>query len=127
MHYVDTVTRERVAKVIKNNGTGSFVYAELMEWNEQYMTAIKEADTVRKLHNIYEKIKNEAFFRYDVDLSKFDEKQLEALPLKDQKHVLCECLDKNHLYVNLSEIDDVSYKISADDKNLNKEFYRKTM
>ncbi|HBR14967.1 MAG TPA: type III restriction endonuclease subunit M [Candidatus Omnitrophica bacterium] len=123
MHYVDTVTKERVAKVIKNNGDGSFVYAELMEWNEQYLTAIKEADSVRKLLNIYEKMKNEAFFRYDIDLSKFDEQEFEKFPLKEQKQVLCECLDKNHLYVNLSEIDDATYKISADDKKLNKEFY----
>lgn len=127
MHYVDTVTRERVAKVIKNNGTGSFVYAELMEWNEQYMTAIKEADTVRKLFNIYEKMKKEAFFRYDFDLSRFDVKEFEKLSLKNQKQVLCECLDKNHLYVNLSEIDDATYSVSTDDKKLNKEFYRKTM
>ena len=127
MHYVDTVTRERVAKVIKNNGAGSFVYAELMEWNEQYMTAIKEADTARKILNIYEKMKKEAFFRYDVDLSKFDVREFEKLSLKDQKQVLCECLDKNHLYVNSSEIDDATYSVSADDKKLNKEFYRKTM
>jgi len=127
MHYVDTVTRERVAKVIKNNGTGSFVYAELMEWNEQYMTAIKEADTARKLLNIYEKIKKEAFFRYDIDLSKFDVKEFEKLPLKEQKQILCECLDKNHLYVNLSEMDDATYNVNAEDKKLNKEFYRKTI
>jgi len=37
---------------------------------------------------------------------------------------LCECLDKNHLYVNLSEIDDATYKVSADDKKLNTEFYK---
>ncbi len=124
MSYVDSVTKERVSKVIKNNGVGSFVYAELMEWNEQYVTAIKEADSARKLLNIYEKMKGEAFFRYDVDLSKFDEKEFEKLPLKEQKQALCECLDKNHLYVNLSEMDDATYKVSAEDKKLNKEFYQ---
>lgn len=128
--------RNRLIKVIKGKdsggiskdanwkGGGSFVYAELKEWNEEYMTEIQEADTARKLLNIYEKIKKEAFFRYDVDLSKFDEKELEKLPLKEQKQVLCECLDKNHLYVNFSEIDDVTYKVGAEDKKLNKEFYK---
>jgi adenine-specific DNA-methyltransferase len=66
----------------------------------------------------------EAFFRYDADFSKFEEKEFEKLSLRQQKQVLCECLDKNHLYVNLSEIDDATYKVSAGDKKLNKEFYK---
>lgn len=113
-----------VSKEVKWQGGGSFIYAELMEWNEQYMTEIKDADSSRKLVNIYEKMKKEAFFRYEVDMSKFEEKEFEKLPLKEQKQVLCECLDKNHLYVNLSEIDDATYKVSADDKKLNAEFYK---
>ena len=113
-----------ISKDVGWNGGGSFVYAELMEWNEQYVTEIQEADTARKLLSIYENMKKEAFFRYHVELTKFEEKEFEKLPLKEQKQVLCECLDKNHLYVNLSEIDDATYKVSADDKKLNKEFYK---
>lgn len=116
-----------ISKDIDWKGGSSFVYAELKEWNEQYMTEIKEADTMRNLLNVYERMKKEAFFRYDVDLSKFDEKEFEKLSLKEQKQVLCECLDKNHLYVNLSEMDDATYKVNADDKKLNIEFYRKTI
>lgn len=116
-----------IAKEINWKGGGSFVYAELMEWNEKYMQEIKDADTSRKLLNIYEKMKQEAFFRYDIELAKFDEKEFAQLPLKEQKQVLCECLDKNHLYVNLSEIDDATYKVGADDKKLNKEFYKQSI
>lgn len=32
-------------------------------------------------------------------------------------------LDKNQLYVNLSEIDDAQFKVSKEDKALNKKFY----
>lgn len=113
-----------ISKAINWKGGGSFVYAELMKWNEQYMTEIKDADSSRMLLNVYEKMKKEAFFRYDIYLSKFEEKKFEKLPLKEQKQVLCECLDKNHLYVNLSDIDDATYKVSADDKKLNVEFYK---
>jgi adenine-specific DNA-methyltransferase len=127
MGYVDDVTVKRVNKVIQNNKRGSFIFAELMEWNEKYIQDIKDADTSRKLLNIYEKMKQEAFFRYDIELSKFDEKEFAQLPLKEQKQVLCECLDKNHLYVNLSEIDDATYKVRADDKKLNKEFYKQSI
>jgi len=116
-----------ISRAVNWQGGGSFIYAELMEWNEKYMQDIKDADTSRKLLNIYEKMKKEAFFRYDIEISKLDEKEFTELPLKEQKQVLCECLDKNHLYVNLSEIEDATYKVSADDKKLNNEFYRQSI
>ena len=70
-----------------------------------------------------EKMKKEAFFRYDVDLSRFDEKEFEKIELEQQKDVLIECLDKNHLYVNLSEMDDATYKITGEEKEMNRKFY----
>ena len=120
---MDTVTKERVKQVIKNNGSGSFAYIELMEHNESFVSDIKKAEHTKALLIIYEKMKKEAFFRYEVDLSKFDSKDFTELPLKEQKQALLECLDKNHLYVNYSEIDDTTYKVSSEDKKLNKEFY----
>jgi len=113
-----------ISKLVNWQGGDSFLYAELLEWNEQYLKAIQKVDTSRKLLNIYEQMKKEAFFRYDIDLSKFENKHFDKLSLKEQKIVLCECLDKNHLYVNLSELDDATYKINSEDKKLNKEFYK---
>jgi adenine-specific DNA-methyltransferase len=114
-----------VSKSVNWKGGGSFIYSELKQWNEEYMQKIKEAKTPKELADIYKKIQKEAFFRYDIDLSKFDEKDFVKLELKDQKQVLMECLDKNHLYVNYSEIDDSTYKISVEDKKINKQFYGK--
>lgn len=116
-----------VSKSLNWKGSGSFLYAELGQWNEEYMCEVKKADTTGELLKIYDKMKKGSFFRYDIDLSKFDEKDFKELPIKDQKEVLCECLDKNHLYVNLSEIGDSTYKISAEDKKLSKEFYKATV
>jgi len=121
--YVDTVTVPRVRKVVRKQGRGSFVYLELKEWNQIYIEEIEASKTTNDLLSIYEKIKSEAFFRYDVDLSKFDEKEFEKIELEQQKEVLTECLDKNHLYVNLSEIDDATYEISEEDKEMNRKFY----
>ena len=39
------------------------------------------------------------------------------------KVVLAELLDKNQLYVNLSEIEDEDFGVSEEDKALNKKFY----
>lgn len=136
LDYNENDSIQRITNVIQGEQTGvsklegwkdggSFIYIELMRWNEKYMAAIKETDTTRKIFNIYEKMKKEAFFRYDIDLSKFDVKEFEQLALKDQKQILYECLDKNHLYVNLSDIEDATYNVSPNDKKLNKEFYRK--
>ncbi|MEI6126554.1 MAG: site-specific DNA-methyltransferase, partial [Pseudomonadota bacterium] len=116
-----------ISKDVGWKGGGAFVYAELKQWNETYMSEIQKADTSRQLLNVYKQMTKESFFRYDVDFFKFDEEQFEKLPLNDQKQVLCECLDKNHLYVNLSEMDDATYSVNAEDKKLSKEFYRKTI
>ena len=43
--------------------------------------------------------------------------------LAKQKQLLTELLNKNQLYVNLSEIDDVDFGVSAEDKALNRAFY----
>jgi adenine-specific DNA-methyltransferase len=45
------------------------------------------------------------------------------LSITDQKKFLIECLDKNQLYVNLSEIEDKEYGVNKEDIKLNKEFY----
>jgi adenine-specific DNA-methyltransferase len=62
---------------------------------------------------------------YKVDVKTIDEhaKDFADLSIGDQKRFLLECLDKNHLYVNYSEIDDEEYGVSEEDKKLNKEFY----
>ena len=43
--------------------------------------------------------------------------------LAKQKQLLTELLNKNQLYVNLSEIEDADFGVSADDKALNRAFY----
>ncbi len=125
MDYVEKITKERIKKVIQANKQDAFVYMELREWNELYTREIKGAKTEKEILAIYKKMQKEAFFRYDVDLSKLEEKQFAKLSVEDQKSVLLECLDKNHLYVNYSEIDDATYKIPAEEKKINKQFYGK--
>ena len=62
---------------------------------------------------------------YKVDIAAFDKaaKDFSELSLENQKKFLLECLDKNHLYVNYSEIDDEEYGVSEENKKLNREFY----
>ena len=78
--------------------------------DNQYL--LKESEEFHK-----SMIVNEAF---DKNISDF-----KKLPLKQQKKLLLEVLDKNQLYVNKSEIDDADFKVGKEDKEMNKEFYGK--
>ncbi|MEY1638690.1 DNA methyltransferase [Tenuifilum osseticum] len=104
-------------------GGGSFVYAELKRYNQQYIDDIEAAKDSKALKKLYEQMKEEAFFRIEIDHNKWDNGEFEKLTLEEQKQLLCECLDKNHLYVNLTEMEDAFYKMSEDEIALNKKFY----
>lgn len=104
-------------------GGGSFVYAELKRYNQQYIDDIEAAKDSKALKKLYEQMKEEAFFKIEIDHNKWDNGEFEKLTLEEQKQLLCECLDKNHLYVNLTEMEDAFYKMSEDEIALNKKFY----
>lgn len=112
-----------LGNLIEWKGGGSFVYAELKRYNQQYIDAIEAAKVTEELVALYQQMKKEAFFRIEIDHEKWNNEAFEQLSFKEQKELLCECLDKNHLYVNLTEIEDVFYKMSEDDIALNKKFY----
>lgn len=125
MHYVDTVTKERVEKVIENNGSGDFVYMELARWNESWLEKIEKAKTGKELVELWDEMKGKAFLSYKVDLKTIDAntKEFADLSIADQKKFLMECLDKNQLYINYSEIDDEEYGVNEEDKKINRNFY----
>ncbi len=125
MHYVENVTNRRVNQVIKNNKHDSFIYTELMEWNEANIFRIQKSKTAEELLKIWEDMQSKAFISYKVDPKTINENisDFKDLPLDDQKKFLIEILDKNQLYVNYSEIEDTEYKVSEKDKKLNQMFY----
>lgn len=119
------VATKRMQKVIQTQGSGDFVYLELMKWNENFVDEIKKAKTAKELQELWEAMKEKAHLSYKIDIAAFDKnaKDFADLSLENQKKFLLECLDKNHLYVNYSEIDDEEYGVSGEDKKLNNEFY----
>jgi adenine-specific DNA-methyltransferase len=116
-----------ISKSVGWQGGGDFVYLELMKWNENFVDEIKKAKTKEELKKLWETMKEKAFLSYKVDIKTIDEnaKDFADLSIEDQKRFLLECLDKNHLYVNYSEIDDEEYGVSEEDKKLNRGFYNK--
>lgn len=116
-----------VSKKNKWQGGGSFVYCELSKANQNFVEQIEVATTKEALATIWQQMQNTGFLSYKVKAKDIDDnaEAFEALSLDDQKRFLIECLDKNLLYVPLSDIDNADYNVSDEDKRLTREFYKK--
>ena len=133
--HVDIMVR-RLKKVIEGDqsgiskkngwkGGGSFVYCGLARLNQNYVDAIETAETEEELSGIYEEIIATGFISYLVDPAEIalDSEDFQVLTLGEKKRFLMELLDKNQLYVNYCDIDDVNFNISENDKKFTKSFY----
>jgi adenine-specific DNA-methyltransferase len=114
-----------ISKAVNWKGGGSFIYCELMEWNEAYISKIKKAKSSKELITLWEEMQTKAFISYKIDPKTINENitDFKELSIEDQKRFLIEILDKNQLYVNYSEIDDKDYQVSETDKKINRMFY----
>lgn len=135
--HVDIMKR-RLQKVVegeqsgvskRNNwqGGGSFVYCELTKSNAKFADEIEVASNTEALKKIWSRMKATDYLNYKIDVNVVDANitDFDSLSLEDQKRFLIECLDKNLLYVPLSDIDSNEYSITEEDKRLTREFYIK--
>lgn len=134
MDYIETIAVERLKKVIDGEqggiskdvdwqGGGSFVYCELKNDAQEFKNQVQEATTSEQLVELLSFAKQSSFLSYRLDPKKLRENEFKQLSLAEQKRILSEIVDNNNLYVNYSDIDDISNGISDADKKLNREFY----
>ena len=116
-----------VSKAVGWQGGGSFVYCELAKANDKFADEIEQAETTEQLKDIWERMKATDYLNYKIDIKEVDAnaESFDGLSLEDQKRFLIECLDKNLLYVALSDIDSDEYGVTEEDRRLTREFYRK--
>ena len=116
-----------ISKAVGWQGGGSFVYCELAKANDRFADEIEQADTSEQLKDIWGRMKATDYLNYKVDIKEVDAnaESFDGLSLEDQKRFLIECLDKNLLYVALSDIDSNEYGVTEEDRRLTREFYRK--
>jgi adenine-specific DNA-methyltransferase len=119
-----------ISNSVNWQGGGDFIYCELMKYNEIYMDKIQEAETSKDLVRLWKEISENSFLNWYVNpelpeeaIKDFEDIGKGENGLDKQKRLLCELLNKNQLYVNLSEIDDKKFTVSKEDKELNKAFY----
>ena len=115
-----------VSKGYKWKGGGSFIYCEIAQANQVFIDDIQNAQTSEQLVSIWQAMQERAFLSYQLDVKAFDENVSDFTDLDfiHQQQFLIDVLDKNMLYVPLSEIDDAIYGLSETDKTLNKQFFK---
>lgn len=115
-----------ISKSVNWQGGGSFVYLELKKYNQTFIEQIEEAKDSKALLKIWEQMKAKSFLNYNVDIKKQDEhlEEFKTFTLAEQKQHLCELLDKNQLYVNLSSLNDSDFNCSKEEKKITKDFYQ---
>ena len=135
MDYIKPITCERLKKVLAGEqggiskdvgwkGGGRFIYCELLAHNEHWRSAIEQANTIDELKRLWDEMKEKADLDYRLTSEHYDkiENYLQEGALEEAQGCLIVCLDVNMLYVPRSEIDDEDYKISDNDKKLNRAF-----
>lgn len=136
MDYIKTAAVYRLKKVIEGEqggvsanfnwqGGGEFVYMELKRSNTSFIEQITAATDTDQLLAIWEQMKQRAYFRFSLDMQKFEDniEQFKSFTLDEQKHALCGVLDLNQLYVNFSDIDDETVGVSEEEKRFTNDFY----
>ncbi|ASE60344.1 site-specific DNA-methyltransferase [Chryseobacterium indologenes] len=137
MDYIETVAVERLKKVIDGEqggisksvnwqGGGSFIYLELKKYNQTFIEKIEEAKDAKTLLQIWEEMKEKSFLNYNIDIQKQQQyiEDFKTLSLQEQKQHLCELLDKNQLYVNLSSLKDGNFACTPEEQRVTREFYQ---
>lgn len=125
MDYIETLTVERMKRAIKHFGYKSeFIYLELLELNQIFVSRIKKESDIAKLLKIWQEMLENAFLGFRVSDSKFvGAEKLESLAVQDLKKFLLDTIDNNMLYAPVSEIEDSEYKVDAVTLEYNKQFF----
>jgi len=134
MDYCETVTIERLKKVIDGEqggiskdvnwkGGGSFIYCELARLNENLVNLINKAKGQKAINEAMGAILDKGIIDYRIDLSEININHLKSLDIEDQKKLLISILDKNALYIPLTEIEDEDFGFTQVEKELNYAFY----
>jgi adenine-specific DNA-methyltransferase len=120
------ICKTRCLKMIeKEFQESSFIYFELKQYNEAFIEQIQGAESTAELEAIWETMKVKSFLNWNVDFRKADLafEAWQELDLSKQKHALIELLNKNQLYVNLTEMEDEDLACTQEEKILSREFY----
>lgn len=133
MDYIDTLTTTRLKRVVEGelggisdavgwSGGGSFVRADLLTWNEHVASRILEAKTIEAVTVLRDEMLENGYLRHSLNREELAAGDLSELSLEDAQGLLIGCLDLNHLYVNIDDMADPTYRVSEDEQRINRAF-----
>lgn len=137
MDYIEDIAVARLRKVIEGEqggisksvdwqGGGDFVYLELAEANQSYIDRIMATTDRHELLEIWQEMRDRAFLSYKISPRQMEEvNSLEELSTEGIQMFLTEVLDKNLLYIPLSEVDSKEYALTEADRSITRSFYSK--
>ena len=114
-----------ISKDVEWAGGGEFVSLELAERNPRLNQEIAAATNIKQLSVIFDELANSPYLSHKIDLVRLKESksEFENLNLEQAKSALVEMLDKNAFYINISEVDDKTITLKANEISLSKSFY----
>ncbi|GEJ47143.1 hypothetical protein CRS_37510 [Chryseobacterium sp. ON_d1] len=118
---------ENTHEIIKDRFKGiNYTYLELKKYNQTFIEKIEGAKDEKILLQIWEEMKAKSFLNYNVDIQKQEQhiEDFKTLSLQEQKQHLCELLDKNQLYVNLSSLKDENFACTPEEQKVTQAFYQ---
>ncbi|OFO51900.1 hypothetical protein HMPREF3027_07490 [Porphyromonas sp. HMSC077F02] len=137
MDYIEDIAVARLRKVIEGEqggisksvewqGGGDFVYLELAEANQFYIDRIMATTDRKELLEIWKEMRDRAFLSYKISPRQLEEvNSLDGLSTEGMQKFLTEVLDKNLLYIPLSEVDSKEYALTEADRSITRSFYSK--
>ena len=118
------VCKERLEKVMTK---GNFISCELMPYNQNILDRIQSATERETLLDIWrEMCTGVSVLKWYLDTDNIEEAEKAFIAIDDveqQQIALIELLNKTHLYVHFSEMDDENAKVNDTDKRLTRLFY----
>lgn len=136
MDYVETAAIPRLNRVIEGerggiseavNWTegGSFVYVQLKERTENLIHRLSEMENEKDLIAIYSEAKEKGLLIPEANTEEFEEniEEFNKLEIHKKRNIIASLLNKNKLYVNLSDLNDENMDVIKEDKEFNKSFY----
>ena len=133
--HIDIITR-RLSKVIEGEQSGvskknawvnggSFVYCELKENTQKLIDKIQSA-TKKTINTIKAEIYDDERIISYISKNELEKgnQEFNKLTLEEKKKILLTIVDKNKLYINLSDINDEESNVSNEDKKFTESFYK---
>lgn len=138
MDYIETVSVERLKKVIAGEqtgisekigwkGGGSFVYTELAEYSQKFIDKIINASDSKDILKIINSISDSYFIKHNIESSLLSNgiEEISSYSIDELKSTVINLIDKNYVYVNYADQEDNTFEISETDKSLTNSFFSK--